>query len=239
VFREVEQPALRPLPAERFPNFQEAQRSVNRDGHVEVAKAYYSAPPEYLGRRVWVRWDARTVRIFNQRFEQVALHVRHEPGRFSTLGEHLAAEKINGIERGATWLLSKVDLVGPHATEWAQAMLQSRGIVGVRVLQGLLSLAKRHAPADIERACEVAHSYGTFHLRPLRQLIRRQGAKQQPLPFLDEHPIIRPLSDYGQWLRTALAAGHRRAAVVAGAGPEAPVPAPEPPPPSLFSVTGS
>ena len=99
VFREVEQPALRPLPAERFPSFQEAQRSVNRDGHVEVAKAYYSAPPEYLGRRVWVRWDARTVRIFNHRFEQVALHLRHEPGRFSTLGEHLAPEKISSIER--------------------------------------------------------------------------------------------------------------------------------------------
>lgn len=55
VFREVERPALRPLPTERFPNFHEALRSVNRDGHVEVAKAYYSAPPEYLGRRVWVR----------------------------------------------------------------------------------------------------------------------------------------------------------------------------------------
>lgn len=232
VFREVEQPALRPLPTERFPNFHEAQRSVNRDGHVEVAKAYYSAPPEYLGRRLWVRWDARTVRIFNQRFEQIALHVRHEPGKFSTLGEHLAIEKINGVERGAAWLLSKVDTIGPRATEWAQAMLQSRGIAGVRVLQGLLSLAKRHAPADLEQACEVAHSYGTFHLRPLRQLIRRHGAKQQPLPFLDEHPIIRPLSDYGQWLRTALA-------TPSGAGPEAPVPAPEPPPPSLFSVTGS
>jgi transposase len=232
VFREVEQSALQPLPTERFPNFREAQRSVNRDGHVEVAKAYYSAPPEYLGRRVWVRWDARTVRIFNQRFEQVALHVRHEPGRFSTLGEHLVAEKINSIERGAAWLLSKVDAIGPHTTDWAQAMLMSRGIAGVRVLQGLVSLANRHAPADLEQACEVALSYGAFHLRPLRQLIRRHAAKQQPLPFLEEHAIIRPLSDYGQWLRTALA-------VPSGAGPEAPVPAPEPPPPSLFSVTGS
>jgi hypothetical protein len=111
-------------------------------------------------------------------------------------------------------------------------MLKNRGIAGVRVLQGLVSLAKRHAPADLERACEVAHSYGTFHLRPLRQLIQRHAAKQQPLPFLEEHPIIRPLADYGQWLRTALA-------VPSGAGPEAPVPAPEPPPPSLFSVTGS
>jgi transposase len=63
VFVEAERAALRPLPLERFPCFQEAQRKVNRDGHIEVAKAYYSAPPEYLGRTVWVRWDTRLVRI--------------------------------------------------------------------------------------------------------------------------------------------------------------------------------
>src|SRR5262245_16384941 len=51
---ELERAALRPLPSERFPQFQEGQRRVNRDGHVEVAKAFYSAPPEYLGRTVWV-----------------------------------------------------------------------------------------------------------------------------------------------------------------------------------------
>ena len=60
-------------------------------------KAYYSAPPEYLGRTVWIRWDARMVRIFNHRWEQVALHLRQEPGRFSTLGEHLAPR------RSAAW----------------------------------------------------------------------------------------------------------------------------------------
>jgi hypothetical protein len=56
---EIERAALAPLPIERFPCFQEAQRIVARDGHVEVAKAYYSVPPEYLGRKVWARWDAR------------------------------------------------------------------------------------------------------------------------------------------------------------------------------------
>jgi transposase len=81
VFQE-ERPALLPLPRERFANFHEARRKVNRDGHVEVAKAYYSAPPEYLGREVWVRWDARLVRIFNGRFEQIAIHVRQpDPGK--------------------------------------------------------------------------------------------------------------------------------------------------------------
>jgi transposase len=229
VFREVEQPALIRLPSERFSNFHEAQRSVNRDGHVEVAKAYYSAPPEYLGRHVWVRWNGRTVRVFNHRWEQIALHLRHEPGRFSTLGEHLAPQKINGIERGASWLLSKVRLIGPRTTEWAEAMLDSRGIAGVRVLQGLLSLDKRHPLADIERACEVALSYGAFHLRSVRQLIKRQAPKQQPLPFLEQHPIIRPLADYGRWVRAALAVPRGRNQQ----DPQVPSPGPHPPSPLL------
>jgi len=81
LFREVERPALRPLPLERFPMFREAPRKVNRDGHVEVARFYYSVPPEYLGHTVWARWDARLVRIFNQQFEQIAIHVRNEKSR--------------------------------------------------------------------------------------------------------------------------------------------------------------
>ena len=123
VFREAERPALQPLPLERFAMFQEAPRKVSRDGHIEVAKAYYSAPPEYLGRTVWARWDKHLVRIFNQRFEQIDLHLRHEPGRFSTHAHHLAPEKINGIERGVGYLLTKVRGIGPDAHQWAEAML--------------------------------------------------------------------------------------------------------------------
>jgi hypothetical protein len=106
VFADVERPALLPLPAARFPCFSEGQRTVSRDGHVEVERAFYSVPPEYLGRRVWARWDGRTVRIFNQHFESIALHVRHEPGRFSTQAGHIVNEKVSGIERGAAWLLA-------------------------------------------------------------------------------------------------------------------------------------
>ncbi|MBK8915393.1 MAG: hypothetical protein IPM64_12485 [Phycisphaerales bacterium] len=41
VFEQIERTAPGRLPATRFPCFQEGQRIVNRDGHVEVAKAYY------------------------------------------------------------------------------------------------------------------------------------------------------------------------------------------------------
>jgi hypothetical protein len=203
VFREVERPALQPLPRERFPCFHEAPRIVHRDGHVEVARAYYSMPPEYLGRRVWVRWDGRLVRIFNERLEQVTVHVQQEPGRFSTQSQHLAAEKISTVERGATWLLGQVRRLGPESTRWAESVIAVRGVEGVRVLQGLLSLTKRHPVAAIEQACASAARSGCCRLRTVRTLIERQGATQQQFAFMSEHPLIRPLTEYGQFVHDA------------------------------------
>jgi transposase len=201
---EQERSTLLPLPLERFACFHEGKRKVSRDGHVEVAKAYYSAPPEYLGREVWVRWDARLVRIFNQRFEPIAMHTRHEQGRFSTNPQHVVKEKISGLERGVGYLLHKVSVVGPFTRQWSEAVINARGIEGTRVLQGLLSLTKKHACEALEKACEVALSHGCWRLRAVRQLLGRKAARQEPLPFLEEHPIIRPLSDYGAVVARAI-----------------------------------
>ncbi len=204
MFLEVERPALRPLPLERFPFFHEGRRWVNRDGHVEVARAYYSVPPEYLGRHVWVRWDGRVVRVFNHQFESIAVHVQHERGRFSTQSAHIAPQKISGIERGAAWLLTKTKRIGQKTAGWAEAVIQVRGIEGVRVVQGLLSLAKQHHAESIEKACAIAHSCGSYRLRTIRRLIQRQAPASEQLTFLDAHPLIRSLADYGQIARGAI-----------------------------------
>jgi transposase len=211
VFAEVERPALLPLPAGRFPRFQEARRTVHRDGHVEVAKAYYSVPPEYVGRQVWVRWDGHLVRVFNHRFEPIAVHAQHEPGRFSTQAQHLDSRKISSVERGTEWLLKKVALIGPQAERWAQAMLQERGIAGVRVLVGLKSLAGTHSSEAIEKACSVALTHRAFRLRTVRALLARGGGQEQTA-LLETHPIIRDLAEYGTFVRAAL---HREPAPAA------------------------
>ncbi|HBZ55326.1 MAG TPA: IS21 family transposase [Syntrophobacteraceae bacterium] len=204
VFEEQERPALLPLPVGRFPSFAEAKRSVHRDGHIEVKKAYYSVPPEYTGREVWARWDGHVVRILNHQMEQIALHVQTEPGRFQTQSEHLHSTKISSVERGATWLLKRVELLGPSAEAWSKAMLTVRGIQGVRVLVGLLSLAHTHPVGSIDRACQTALSHGAFRLRTLRTVLKRGGSTQEEFAFLDEHPIIRDLSDYGAIVKAAL-----------------------------------
>lgn len=204
VFREVEKPALVPLPATRFPFFHEGQRSVHCDGHVEVAKAYYSVPPEYVGRKVWVRWDGRLVRVFNQRMEQIAVHVQGDPGRFSTHGKHIHARKISKVERGAKWLLQRTSLIGPQAERWGKAMLEARGIEGLRVLVGLQSLLGHYRDEQIEEACEIALSHNAFRLRAIRELIKRGGSKQEEFEYLCEHEIIRDMADYDRFVHKAL-----------------------------------
>ena len=79
---------------------------------------------------------------------------------------------------------------------WAEAMLEDRGIQGVRVLQGLLSLATRYPDEALEEACQTALSYQAFRLRTLRELLKRKAPLQKEFEFTQEHPIIRPLADY-------------------------------------------
>ena len=56
-------------------------------------------------------------------------------------------------------------------------MIEARGVEGVRVLQGLLSLAGRHPATAIEQACEIAVGYGAYHLRTIRALIDAAGTE--------------------------------------------------------------
>ena len=195
LFEAVERPALQPLPAGLFPVFEEALRNVHRDGYVEFKKAYYSVPPEYVGRQVWVRQEARLLRVYNPRREQIALHALAEPGKFATDPAHLHSRKRCLIERGADYLLDRCRLIGPLTGTWAEAMRQARGPQSLRVMQGLLQLAAKHPAAALEKAAGVATHHGTWRLRDLKRLLELPGNVMQ-MDFLETHPLIRSLEAY-------------------------------------------
>jgi len=195
IFEAVERSALQPLPASLFPVFEEARRTVHRDGHVEFKKAYYSAPPEYVGRQVWVRQETRLLRIYNSRREQIALHALAEPGKFTTDPAHLHSRKRHIIERGADHLLDRCRMIGPLSGTWAEAMHQTRGPQSLRVMQGLLQLAGKHPAAELEKAAGVATHHGTWRLRDLKRLLALPGNVVQ-MDFLESHPLIRSLEAY-------------------------------------------
>jgi transposase len=191
-----ERPFLPPLPMGLFPCFQEAQRMVHRDSYVEVERAYYEVPEEYLQRQVWVRWDGRTVRVFNDRFEQIAIHAKAAPGRFQQLDQTTSRSRLMGVERSAAWLVQSALKVGPQCGAWAQAVLVNRGVEGIRPLCGLRQLVRKHTGAELEKACGQALELGRFHLRELRGILDAAGVQEAP-GFLEAHPLIRAMTEYG------------------------------------------
>lgn len=149
---------MRPLPEGLFPVFEEAQRPVHRDGHVEFKRAYYSAPPEYVGCTVWVRQESRLLHMRNTRRGQIALHALAEPGKFTTDAAHLHSRKRHLIERGVDHLLERcrLRLLGPLTGIRAETMHQTRVPQSLRVMLGLLQLAEKHRAAELEKAARVA-----------------------------------------------------------------------------------
>jgi hypothetical protein len=196
-FQESERSHLKALPAMLFASFHEGQRQVHRDSYVEVKHSFYEVPPEYIGHIVWVRWDARMVRVFNARMEPVISHARVEPGRFSkTLGTQ--GVPCASLEESCRYYTEKAAKLGRHAAAWAEALVEQRGPQAIRILQGLLGLAKSYASTQIDEACRQTLENGQWRFKELRQRLDHPSAEQKVLPFLEQHPLIRDPIEYGQ-----------------------------------------
>ena len=207
-FEQIERPTLKALPSNRFEFYEESKRKVSRDGHIAVGRAFYSVPPEYLGSEVWVRWNSQTVRILDHRMESIAVHCSQPAGRFSTLSAHIHNDKIHSIERGIEYLLRKVRFIGPHAARWAETTIEDRGVAASRTIQGLLSLTKKYKTEQIDRACDTAWRSRACSYRVVKRLLENESAtQQQTMGFVDDHPIIRPVSEYSDFIRRSIQGG--------------------------------
>ena len=63
---------------------------------------------------------------------------------------------------------------------------------------GLQQLTRKHAPALIDAACRQALEQGAYRLKDIRGLLDQPSA-QEGFSFLDEHPLIRDLQEYGDF----------------------------------------
>ena len=77
----------------------------------------------------------------------------------------------------------------------------------MRILQGLLSLCRKYDSASIEVACDKAWRSRGFRYRIVKSLLERQSATQQTMEFMDAHPVIRPMAEYGEFVKTSIQGG--------------------------------
>jgi len=195
-FLEVEKPALKSMPAERFSLFGVGTRTVHLDGYVEVARAFYSVPDRLLGENVRVYWDDRLVRIYHHG-QCVGVYTLAPAGTFNSLDEHRPAHKPARQAAYQANLLTKAAHIGPQALSWAKGAIEERDVRAYRLLQGMISLTRKHPRERVDWACGIALEHRLFRYKPLRRLVEQAAARAPAPPLLiQSHDIIRDLSEY-------------------------------------------
>jgi transposase len=186
-----EKPALQPLRLEPFRYYEHGQRTVHLDGCVEVAAAYYSAPPGWIGRAVRVQWDERVVRLINPVTGQLLReHMRQERGRHRIQEEDRSPK----TPSSTTQLLARCEAAGRNIGALCQTLHARDGEIAVRRILGILSFAKKYGADVVDAACATALELNVSEYKFVKRYLEHQPAPPVTLRQVD--PIIRQLTLY-------------------------------------------
>jgi len=158
LFLELDQPALRPLPAQPYELALWKQARVHLDYHIAFEKHFYSVPHRLIHAVVEVRATERMVEIFHQG-QLVATHPRNRvPGRFSTNPAHMPANHRFVTEWSPERLVRWGQQIGPQTGQLMEAILAARPHPeqAFRTCLGLLHLARQSTPQRMETASQRA-----------------------------------------------------------------------------------
>jgi hypothetical protein len=186
-----ERPALGPLPVEPFRYYRFGDRTVHLNGCVEVEGAYYGAPPGWLGQRVQVQWNDLHVRLLSPKTGQLLReHLRTRRGWYQIHDE----DRPPRTPLSTLALLARATSAGPHIGTLCTQIHQHDGVPGIRRIQGVLALAKKHGLAVVEDAAKAALEIGVPTYRFLRKYVERRPPV--PLTLRQVDPLIRQLTLY-------------------------------------------
>jgi len=186
-----EKPALGQLPLEPFRYYEFGKRTIHLDGAVEIARAYYLAPPGWIGKEVHVQWDSLRVRLIDLKTgELLREHTRKPPGHHS----RPARDRPKRTPPTTRTLLERGRRAGRHVGKLCQHIHDTEGEGGVRRILGVLSLAKKHGCGLTDDACGAALELSVPTYRFVRRYLERK--KAGPLSLRQVDPLIRQLTLY-------------------------------------------
>ena len=183
LFQEMDRPALRPLPVERYGMAEWKTVRANIDYHVEIDRHYYSVPYQLAGQQLEVRYTATTIELF-QSGKRVASHPRSSAAyRHTTIPEHMPKSHRAHLEWTPSRLIHWGETIGTATAEVIRIILASRPHpeMGYRACLGILRLAKTYSSERLEAASQRALQLQACSYSSLRSILKRSLDRQTTL----------------------------------------------------------
>ncbi|MGH9045941.1 MAG: IS21 family transposase [Acidimicrobiales bacterium] len=187
-FRTEELALLLPLPSAPFDTPVWSEPKVHRDFHVEVARALYSAPHQFLGKRLRARRDSTTVKLYFSG-ELIKVHPRVLPGKRHTdpadypKGKEVYATRdIEGLKRMAA---DHGESIGVFAGSLLDTPLPW---TKMRQVYRLLGLVKKWGAGRVENACRRALEAEAVDVNLVSRMLER--AREEAAPDGRPDPVV-------------------------------------------------
>jgi transposase len=172
LFEELDYPALRPLPVERYVFAEWKIRRAGLDYH-DIDKHFYSVPCRFAREQVEARITANTIEIFHKG-ERIAAHRRS-----SGNGKHTTTpERMPSSHRGfADWTIERINrevlAIGSDVALLCERILADRPHPeqGYRACLGIIRLVKAFERGRVNAACGRALEIGARTYGSVRSIL--------------------------------------------------------------------
>jgi transposase len=155
---------------------------VHRDFHVEIGRALYSAPKEYLGCHLDARADSALVKLFHHGV-LVKAHPRQQPGRRMTDPADLPAEKTAYAMRDVASLAAAARRHGDAIGVYAGRLLDTDlPWTKMRQVYRLLGLVRRYGPGPVDAACTRALDVDVVNVTKIASMLEKATENTPPPP---------------------------------------------------------
>jgi transposase len=189
-FLEFDQPAMQPLPRERFVFATWKKVRPHLDYHVTIDQHHYSVPFTLVGKQLDARTSSSTIEVYHHN-KRVASHVRsHRKGGFTTVREHMPIAHQEHAGMNKEQFLKRAERVGPNANAFVHEVISTRAHPeqAFRSCLGVLRLGKTYGNERLEAACARAVTLGSFTYKSLESILKN-GLDQQPLDTPTANPL--------------------------------------------------
>ena len=174
LFIEIEKPALKPLPSDKFIIASWTKAKVHIDYHVKVEKTYYSVPYTLIGETLDIMHTGNIVEMYHKG-KRVASHLKmNKPGAFVTENLHMPSEHRQYLE----WTPARIKLwgqkIGPHTKTLLEEIMEHRTHPeqGFRSCLGIIRLSKAYSPERVENACKRALEIEAYNYKSVKSLLQ-------------------------------------------------------------------
>ena len=205
LYEQLDRPALKPLPPERYVLAHWKKARVNIDYHIQVESNYYSVPYQLAKEEVDVRFTDAVVEVLF-RGKRVAGHVRSfGRGVYVTHDGHRPAAHRKHLEWTPSRLIRWASETGPAAARVVSHIITSKPHPeqGYRACLGIISLGKKYGPERLEAASTRALACNAVSYRSLKSILslgldRVALEEPQEVALVPQHANVRGATYYAR-----------------------------------------